>query len=83
MVRTTQPVRIGTVEIAPEVLEALRIRRDYKRLREVAGWRSSMIDKEVSELKDLLGDELVAKRRNERTARQRQVTRLPFTGYGY
>ena len=83
MAREVQPIRIGSVKITLDELEALRICRDYKRLREAAGWNSRMIDKEVSVLKDLLGDEFVVKRGNERTARQRQVTRLPFAGYGY
>ena len=82
MANVTKPIKIGAGEISAEMLEALRIRRDYKRLREIAGWRSSMIDKEVSALKDLLGDELVSKS-NERTTRQRQATRRPFTGYSY
>lgn len=82
MVNITKPIKIGSSEIPVEMLEALRIRRDYKRLREIAGWRSSMIDKEVSVLKDLLGDELVSKS-NERIARQKQATRRPFTGYSY
>lgn len=73
MTYTVQPVRIGSVKITPEELEVLGIRRDYKRLREAVEWSSSMIDKEVSVLTDLLGDKIVAKRRNERTPRQRQL----------
>lgn len=82
MASITRPIKIGASEIPPEMLEALRIRRDYKRLREIAGWRSSMIDKEVSILKDLLGEEFMAKS-NERTARQRPITRRPFAAYSY
>ena len=83
MAHTVQPVKVGSIKITSEELEALRILRDYKRLREAAGWSSGMINKEVSVLKDLLGKDLVSRRRNERTAKQRQVTQLPFAIYGY
>lgn len=83
MAHTARPIRIGSVKITPEELEALRIRRDYKRLREAAGWSSSLNHKEASVLKDLLGEDVVSERRNERAARQRQVTRPSFTRYGY
>lgn len=83
MARPIHPVRIGPVEITPEELEALQIRRDYKRLREAAGWGSGTSNKEAAILKDLLGDDPASGKRNERTARQRRVSQSPFTKYGY
>ena len=59
------------------------MRRDYKRLREVAGWRSSMIVNENSEMKDLLGGKFVVKKNNGSITKQKQVTQRPFTTYFY
>ena len=67
MAHAVKPVKVGSIKITSEELEALRILRDYKRLREAAGWSSSMVNKEASVLKDLLGDSLVSRSRNERT----------------
>ena len=83
MAHAVKPVKVGSIKITSEELEALRILRDYKRLREAAGWSSSMVNKEASVLKDLLGDSLVSRSRNERTTKQRHVTQLPFARYGY
>lgn len=84
MKHTAQSVRIGSIKMTPEELKALQIRRDYKLLREAAGWSSDLIKKkDPSILKDFLGDDYVTKKRNERTAKQRQVTQLPLTGYSY
>ena len=77
MGRAIEPVKIGSAEISAEELEALRTCRDYKRLRDMAGWHSDMIDKQVSKLKDLLGEE-VTKNSNERTKKQGSHPESPF-----
>lgn len=80
---TTEPVRIGRVVITPEELEALRIRRDFKRLRDAAGWESTLIKKDAAILKGLLKGDPIPTEYDEQTAKQKRIVRSPFTGYGY
>ena len=83
MKQTHKPIKIGSVEIRSDELEALRIYRDYKRLRDTAGWRSSDGIKESQTLKDLLENEMTSVEKNERSRKTRSHPIPPSNRYGH
>ena len=74
-----KPIEIGSVVLSSKEIEALRVYRDYKKLRDSAGWRSSMPN---LILKDLLGIDNTSQNHGQ-PKRRRSHPRRPDTGYGY
>ena len=83
MRQTHKPIKIGSVEIRSDELEALRIYRDYKRLRDTAGWHSGERIEKSQTPKDLLENELLSIDTNERSKKTRSQPTLPINRYGY
>lgn len=50
----TDPVKIGSLKLSGDELEILKTYRDYKRLREAAGWSSTLTNNRKSTLKGSL-----------------------------
>ena len=83
MLHATEPISIGSIEMSSVELEALRLYRNYKILRDAAGWRSGSANKHVSILKDLLGEGIVPKNNAGEVKGSQHRSEPPFTRRGY